>query len=48
MKFKPEVKKEIEIIIETPQKDLCPDCTSEKIIKCGKRKTKIGNKQLLL
>jgi len=42
---KPELEKEIELIIETPQKDLCPSCNSENLIKSGIRKTKIGNKQ---
>jgi transposase-like protein len=42
---KPEVEQEIKLIIETPQKDLCPSCNSENLIKSGIRKTKIGNKQ---
>lgn len=42
---KPEVEQEIELIIETPQKDLCPECQSENLIKSGIRKTKIGIKQ---
>ncbi|MBU0906845.1 MAG: DDE-type integrase/transposase/recombinase [Nanoarchaeota archaeon] len=41
----PQVEREIELIIDTPQKDLCPDCQSENLIKSGKRKTKIGTKQ---
>ena len=39
---KPEVEQEINLIIETPQKDLCPECQSENLIKSGKRKTKIN------
>jgi len=42
---KPEVEREINLIIETPQKDLCPSCKSENLIKSGIRKTKIGTKQ---
>ena len=42
---KPELEKEIELIIETPQKDLCPECQSENLIKSGIRKTKFGDKQ---
>src|SRR3989338_4519851 len=42
---KPEVEQEIELIIDTPQKDLCPECNSENLIKSGIRKTKIGTKQ---
>lgn len=43
---KPEVTQEIELIIEQPQKDVCPYCSWEKIFKRGKRKTKLGVKQL--
>lgn len=43
---KPEVEKEIELIIETPQKDVCPYCSNENIFKRGQRKTKLGIKQL--
>lgn len=42
---KPEVEQEIELIIDTPQKDLCPECQSENIIKSGIRKTQFGVKQ---
>jgi len=42
---KPEVEKEIEFIINEPQKYLCPECQSENLIKSGKRKTKTGIKQ---
>ncbi len=42
---KPEVEQEINLIIDTPQKDLCPECQSENLIKSGIRKTKIGTKQ---
>ena len=42
---KPEVEQEIKLIIETPQKDLCPACQSENLIKSGIRKTKLGTKQ---
>jgi len=40
-----ELSNEIEFIINTPQKDLCPECQSENLIKSGIRKTKIGTKQ---
>ena len=40
---KPEVEK-INLIIES-QKDICPECQSENLIKSGIRKTKIGIKQ---
>lgn len=36
---------EVELIIETPKRDLCPNCNSEDLIKSGKRKTQIGIKQ---
>jgi len=42
---KPEIEQEIELIIESPKKDCCPYCSSEKLIKRGQRKTKIGVKQ---
>lgn len=42
---KPELEKEIELIIETPQKDICPECNSENLIKSGIRKTQVGEKQ---
>ena len=42
---KPEVEQEINLIIEKPQKDLCPSCNSENLIKSGIRKTKLGTKQ---
>src|SRR3989338_5582406 len=41
----PQVEREIELIIETPQKQLCPECNSENLIKSGIRKTQIGEKQ---
>src|SRR3989344_7352191 len=41
----PQVEREIELIIDTPQKDLCPECQSENLIKSGIRKTQIGEKQ---
>ncbi|MBU1028202.1 MAG: DDE-type integrase/transposase/recombinase [Nanoarchaeota archaeon] len=44
--IKPEVEKEISLIIETPQKDLCPECQSENIFKRGIRKNKNGTKQI--
>lgn len=42
---KPEVEQEIKLIIESPKSDCCPYCQSEKLIKSGIRKTKIGIKQ---
>ncbi len=42
---KPEVEKEIELIIDTPKKNVCPYCQSEKLIARGVRRTKLGNKQ---
>jgi transposase-like protein len=39
------VRKDIELIIDTPQKELCPFCNSENLVKSGIRKTQIGNKQ---
>src|SRR3990167_4851777 len=41
----PQVDREIELIIETPQKQLCPECSSENLIKSGIRKTQVGEKQ---
>ena len=41
----PQVEREIELIIDAPQKDLCPSCNSENLIKSGIRKTQIGEKQ---
>ena len=40
------LKQEVEFIIEAPEKDVCPYCSSEKIFKRGVRKTKFGDKQL--
>ena len=40
-----EISNEIEFIIDTQKKDLCPSCSSEDLIKSGKRKTQIGVKQ---
>lgn len=42
---KPEVEKEIELIIEKPQENNCPYCMSEKIIRSGVRLTHAGEKQ---
>ncbi|MFA5020132.1 MAG: DDE-type integrase/transposase/recombinase [Candidatus Pacearchaeota archaeon] len=39
------VSKEIELIIDTPQRDICPYCSCGDLIKSGKRKTQIGVKQ---
>lgn len=44
--IEPQVTKEIELIIDQPQKDVCPYCSCEKIFKRGQRKTKTGVKQL--
>jgi len=41
----PQVEREIELIIEQPQKNICPFCSSENLIKSGIRKTQIGEKQ---
>ena len=38
--------KEIEFIVEAPKKDLCPNCSSENIIKRGVRKTQLKEKQI--
>ena len=43
--IKPEVEQEIKLIIETPQKDLCPECQSDNLIKRGIRKTKLKEVQ---
>lgn len=42
----PQIEKEIELIIDAPQKDICPYCSCEEMFKRGQRKTKIGMKQL--
>jgi transposase-like protein len=42
---KPEVEKEISFIIKNPQKNICPYCSSEKLIKSGIRKTQLEIKQ---
>ncbi len=42
----PEVEKEIELIIDKPQTDVCPYCSCDKIFKRGQRKTQLGMKQL--
>lgn len=44
-KVKPKVSQEIEFIIDTPKKEVCLYCSSEELIKSGKRKTQIGTKQ---
>jgi len=41
-----EISNEIEFIINTPKKDVCPNCSHEEIFKRGKQKTKLGTKQL--
>lgn len=41
----PQVSREIELIIDTPKKDICPECQSENLIRSGIRKTTIGQKQ---
>lgn len=43
--LEPQVEKEIELIIEKPQKDNCPYCKSEQLIRSGVRLTKLGEKQ---
>lgn len=43
--LKPELEQEISLIVETPQKDLCPECQSQNLTKSGIRKTKLGTKQ---
>ena len=40
------VEEELEFVIETPKKDLCPNCSSENIIKRGVRKTQLKEKQI--
>jgi len=42
---KPQLEKEIEFIINTPQKDVCPFCQSENLIKRGLRKIQLKEKQ---
>jgi transposase-like protein len=39
------IKREIELLIETPQKDICPFCNSSDLIKRGVRNTSLGQKQ---
>jgi len=39
------VRKEIELIIDKPQEEVCPFCNSENLVKSGVRKTQIGDKQ---
>ena len=39
------IQKEVELIVSKPQKELCPFCNSENLIKSGIRKTTIGEKQ---
>ena len=39
------IKKEIELIIEQPQRDNCPYCKSERLIRSGVRLTQLGEKQ---
>ncbi|MEK6889451.1 MAG: DDE-type integrase/transposase/recombinase [Nanoarchaeota archaeon] len=41
----PQINREIELIIDTPKKDICPQCSSENLIRSGIRKTTIGQKQ---
>jgi transposase-like protein len=41
-----EIDNQIEFIINSPKKDICPNCSHEEIFKRGKRKTKLGVKQL--
>jgi len=43
---KPEVEEELSFIIDTPKKNLCPNCSSENIIKRGVRKTQLKEKQI--
>jgi len=45
LKEQTETTKDIKLIIDTPQKSLCPECQSENLIKSGKRKTQLGIKQ---
>lgn len=42
----PQIEKEIELIIEKPQKDVCPYCSCNKMFKRGIRNTQFGVKQL--
>lgn len=39
------IKREIELLIDTPQKDICPFCNSSDLIKRGIRNTSLGQKQ---
>jgi len=39
------IKREVELIIEQPQKDNCPYCTSDQLIRRGVRLTQLGEKQ---
>ncbi len=39
------ISKEVNLFIDTPQKDLCPHCNSEDLTKSGMRKTQLGKKQ---
>ena len=39
------INQEIDVFIETPKQEICPECQSENLIKSGIRKTQIGNKQ---
>jgi len=39
------IKREIELMIEQPQRDLCPCCKSSNLIKRGLRQTQLGQKQ---
>ena len=41
-----DLSKDIEFIIQTPKKNVCPYCSNEEIFKRGRRKTKLGEKQL--
>jgi len=41
-----QVEKEIELIIEQPQNNVCPYCSCDKMFKRGQRQTKTGIKQL--
>lgn len=41
-----EIKPQLDLVINTPQKDLCPYCSCEEFFKRGTRKTSSGIKQL--
>jgi len=41
-----EIKPQIELIIDQPQKEVCPYCSCDKMFKRGQRKTQFGVKQL--